>query len=280
MKKLFIAVSVVLGVIALLLGGALIFLGLRLDTIVRQSVEREGSAITQTAVKLREVEMSPLSGEGTIRGLSIANPEGFSSKNVLEVGSIEVSLDPWSVFDDDGPIMIHEVVVHEAVVNFEIRRRATNVGTLKRNIAGVLERAEEEPSAEEGRKVIVERVLLSKTKVNIVIGGKRRTVQRSIRIPDIELHDIGEVTNGVLAREALRQVFGALAREVKARVRRTRGPWQGLLEKIRQGRRERGKAGGLRERVRERVRGGEAPDGGPGGLRERVRERVRERRGE
>jgi hypothetical protein len=280
MKKVLKAIGVVLGILALLVIGGVIYLSVQLDSIVEHGIEREGSAITKTAVELGDVDLSPFSGKGAVHDLSIANPEGFASKSVLEVGTIEVSLDPWSVLDGEEPIMVHEVVVDEAVVTFEIRGRATNVGA----ISDTIDEGSDEPDeaeAETGQKVIIERAVLSRSTVNIVLGGKRRTVQRSLRIPDIELHDIGKASNGALAREALRQVFAALAREVRAKVRDTPGPWQGLIEEIRERREERIEGGGgLRERLRERRERRDSPDGGPGerpGVIERIRERREER---
>ena len=45
-----------------------------LDAIVERAIERYGSEITGTAVRVSSVDISLTSGRGTVRGLTVANP--------------------------------------------------------------------------------------------------------------------------------------------------------------------------------------------------------------
>ena len=75
MKKILIGVFV-----ALLLGAgaALWFLSSRLDSLVAGLIEQYGSQIVGTPVRVGSVAIDLRAGRGTIRGLRVANPEGYS----------------------------------------------------------------------------------------------------------------------------------------------------------------------------------------------------------
>ena len=78
MKKvlLIVAVLVVVAVVALFVVGS------NLDGIVKKAVETAGPKITQTSVTLDGVSLSPRSGSGAIKGLTVGNPSGYSSPRV------------------------------------------------------------------------------------------------------------------------------------------------------------------------------------------------------
>ena len=102
-RALLITAGVVAAVAAL---GALL-IAVRLDDIVRSLIERRGSALTGTPVQVEEVEIQLASGHATLRGLSIANPPGFSAPNALTLTEVGVGIDLRSLFSD--PLVIDAV---------------------------------------------------------------------------------------------------------------------------------------------------------------------------
>jgi hypothetical protein len=48
------------------------------DRMAARAIERRGSAMTGTAVHVDTVDLSLAHGTATVRGLTIANPSGFS----------------------------------------------------------------------------------------------------------------------------------------------------------------------------------------------------------
>src|SRR5438132_2100263 len=71
-----------------------------LGSIVKAGVNKFGPGITQTKVELQEANISPLSGVGTLRGLTIGNPSGWSSQNAFHLGTVHIDLEPFSIFHD------------------------------------------------------------------------------------------------------------------------------------------------------------------------------------
>ncbi len=130
MKK-WVAIIGLLVVIALSVG---VFTLLRsLDTIVEAAIEKYGSEITGTAVRVGSVEIMLTDGRGTIRGLTLANPSGFSSGSAFSLGEITLDIDPNSV--TENPVVIDEVTVRAPQVAYELDANlGSNIQTILDNI--------------------------------------------------------------------------------------------------------------------------------------------------
>ncbi len=90
MKTLFKVLAGLGSLLVLILAGSLFYL----DSIVQQAAVRVGSQVTGTAAELDSASVSLFSGELSLAGLRIGNPEGFSAPQVLfSLGSIELALD-------------------------------------------------------------------------------------------------------------------------------------------------------------------------------------------
>jgi uncharacterized protein YxeA len=84
-KKTLISLVVVL---ILVVGAGFFYI----DSIVKSGIEVVGSEVLGTRVTVASVSISPLSGNGTIRGLTIGNPEGYTSENIMQLGEVSVAL--------------------------------------------------------------------------------------------------------------------------------------------------------------------------------------------
>jgi uncharacterized protein involved in outer membrane biogenesis len=119
------------------------FVNFRLDGVVRSAIERHGSEVTGTAVRVKGVDIDLRAGRGTIRGVTVANPPGYSSAPALSLSEITIDLEPTSV--RSSPIAIDEIHVGEPVVNVEFGADGMlNVDQLRKNIDAYDER---EPAA-------------------------------------------------------------------------------------------------------------------------------------
>jgi hypothetical protein len=130
MKRLLLVggAIVVLGVV-----GALVFLASSLDAIVKQVIERTGSELTGTSVRLDSAQIDLGSGRGTLRGLRVANPDGFSSADVFSLGEITLEIDLGTLTQD--PVVIRSVRIDapEARVEVDAKGR-TNVDVIRRHL--------------------------------------------------------------------------------------------------------------------------------------------------
>ncbi len=127
--------NIILGLGALVIigiVGAAVFLASNLDAIVEAAIEKYGSEITGAPVTVSSVTLSPRSGEGTIRGLQVGNPQGFPSGDCFSLGQITVRIDITSL--TKSPIVVQEVLIAAPVVNAVVNAQGkTNLDVIRGN---------------------------------------------------------------------------------------------------------------------------------------------------
>jgi hypothetical protein len=166
-----------------------------LGSIVKAGVNRFGPGITQTRVELEGANLSPLSGAGTLTGLTVGNPQGWSSPNAFRLGKVHINLQPFSIFSDH--IVINEVVIEQPEFTYETKIVSSNISDLLKNIEQSLgaQTAGAEPKAKNGRplKLEVKHFVLRNGKVTIGVGTQMITMP----MPAVELRDVGTSQGGV-----------------------------------------------------------------------------------
>ncbi|HMB70606.1 MAG TPA: hypothetical protein VKU85_14920, partial [bacterium] len=93
--------------VAVLVTVGLLWLGGNLNTIVKGAVERYGGRMTETDVRLAGVNLKLRDGRGTMTGLRIRNPDGFSGEDAVSLGEITLDVDTASLTKE--PIVIEEI---------------------------------------------------------------------------------------------------------------------------------------------------------------------------
>ncbi|HVS53188.1 MAG TPA: hypothetical protein VHD62_12600 [Opitutaceae bacterium] len=166
-----------------------------LGSIVQAGVNKFGPAITQTKVELKGANVSPLSGQGTLTGLSVGNPTGWSAGNAFYLGTVHIDMEPFSVFRDH--IVINEITIDQPEFTYETKIVASNIGDLLKNIeqaTGGNKAAE--PNAKNGQpiKLVVKKFVLRNGKVTVGVAGAGGM---TLPMPPVELTDIGTKENGV-----------------------------------------------------------------------------------
>src|SRR4051812_16768522 len=113
MKKIVVRLLIALVVLILL---AALSVHLFLDKAVQRTAESTGQRLTKVEVGLKFVHISLLSGSGKIKGLSVANPPGFSSSKAIEVGTASLALKPGSVLS--SKVLVHSINVEGPEISF------------------------------------------------------------------------------------------------------------------------------------------------------------------
>jgi len=127
--------TIILGAGALIVIGivaAAVFLVSNLDAIVEAAIEKYGSEITGSPVRAAGVSISPSTGEGTIRGLRVGNPQGFPSGDAFALGQITLRVDVRSL--TETPIVIPEILIAAPSVNAVVNAQGqTNLDAIRKN---------------------------------------------------------------------------------------------------------------------------------------------------
>lgn len=216
---------IVLAVLAVLIGGGVYWAYNSLDVIVKVALEHYGPDVTGVSVKVGEVKLSPRDGRGSLKGVEIGNPPGFSASRAARLGEITVALDPATI---RAPVVrVHEILIDAPLITYERGKGSTNLDAIQKNIEGYVKRAEAASTADgkettaAGKSVrhkfVIERLAIRGAKVTMTTQGlKGQGV--TFDLPDIELRDVGKRQDGVTASEAANIVVNTLISKIAQKV--------------------------------------------------------------
>jgi hypothetical protein len=218
MKKKIIIIAAVVALI-LAVAGTVTYILTNLDSIVKAAIEKYGSQATKTAVRVSSVKIKLTNGEGALRGLTIANPSGFSFPSIITLDNISVRIDVKSVAGT--PVIIDNVLVSGPEVFYEMKENGTaNVDVLRKNLTASGSSREKQPQ-KKGKEVRlrVRRLAFEKGKVHVRVA---KSIANTIELPRLELADIGK-QSGASPEEIARTIAIALTKETAKVVARTQG---------------------------------------------------------
>jgi hypothetical protein len=193
--------TIVLGVavVVLAVGGfAVYYLIISLDEMIRTAMEDYGSEIMGTSVTVSSVSIQLREGKGTVRGLRVANPDGFAPGDSVSFGQIGLDLDEGSLTSRD-PIAITLVDIAEPAVSLVTDAEGqTNLQALQANIArysgggggGAAADSEESPTRLTIRKFVFEGGVLAADLT--AVGGERVEA----KLPPLRLSNVGGSKGG------------------------------------------------------------------------------------
>ncbi|HKA14851.1 MAG TPA: hypothetical protein VKH41_07530 [Myxococcota bacterium] len=209
MKRL--ALAAVAAGFALLVGAAAYLLW-SLDARVARAIEDEGTRIVGTRVRVHSVDIDLAAGKGTIRGVRVANPEGYSASDVIALAAIEIAIDERSL--GGKAFHVKRVRVGDSVVNFEIHEDGgSNIERIVRHIRGSdREGGEPVPHAEPTRFAIGE---LAFAGGEIFLAREGAENLERVHLPGLELRDVGGAA-GATGGEIGQQIALAFTRRVIA----------------------------------------------------------------
>lgn len=192
MKKILI----VLGLGGLIIAiAAYIGVAYFLGSIVKTGVNNFGPQLTQSKVVLAGARISPLTGSGTLSGLAVGNPRGWSEGNAFYLGTIHVNVDPFSVFGDS--VVINEITIDQPEFSYETKIVASNIKDLLDNIEDFTGAGGKTAATKEGKpiKFIVKKFRMTNGKATLGIGATALPVP----LPPVSVDDLGVAEGGITA---------------------------------------------------------------------------------
>jgi hypothetical protein len=176
-----------------------------LDSIVKDLVETVGTETLDTPVSLDAAEITLGEATAVLRGLAVANPPGYDTRNAFELAGIAVTIDPGSVTTNE--IVLPRVAVDQMHLTFEQVGGNNNLQTLLDSLDDSASEPAEETVGEPGEEVllVIEEFLLAGAGMTIIHDQLGEPV--TIKLPDMRLTNIGRAGAPVTAEEAARQIL-------------------------------------------------------------------------
>lgn len=201
---------------------AVVGLFLYLEPLVKTTVNTVGTKIVGTQVNLDGFRFAPFVGEAEITGLRVANPEGYKTPNLINLGRIFVKVDVKSLLTNT--IVVDEVSVNGIELTYEMPDLSTsNVMQIQQNIAkntassNVAEPvktevetvAEETPAeAKPAKNVIIKKVVVDGGALNAMTPLQQDTL--TLNMPAIEINGIGEQGDKLNIQETVTTIFNKI----------------------------------------------------------------------
>ncbi len=216
---------------------AILIVSFMLGSIVKKAVNHAGPQITQTSVVLENAKISPFSGKGTLKGLTVGNPAGWTTPRAFYLGEISIDIEPGSVTKET--IVINSIVINEPEITFETKITTSNLQDLLKNIqksseSGSSTTPQPQPSsgdtkpAEPGKEVKLEVKSFRLEKAKVIVAGGGTSVP--VEIPAIVLENLGTREGGLTPE----QLATAVIKEISVQVGQYAGKKaveKGLLDK-------------------------------------------------
>jgi hypothetical protein len=177
-----------------------------LGQLVEQAIESHGPPITGTSVSLDGATISIFSGEGSLRGLDIGNPKGFSDEAAFQLGKIETAIDVASITGDvikirsidiDGPRLIAEFDANGAnnlkAILDHARSAAGGGGASKSSGSG------------KQQKLIIDEFNFVNAEVRVLAPAYK--LDKSLKLGPIKLKGLGAKQGGAAAADIASQIL-------------------------------------------------------------------------
>ncbi len=214
---------IALAVFAIFVAGAVVYVLTNIDSIVKAAIEKHGSQATKTEVSVSSVSIHLSAGAGSISGLTVANPPGFSTPDIFSLKDISTRIAVKSV--TKTPIVIDDIRISGPEVFYEMNSSGrSNLDMLKKNMASP-EAATKGPGRKKapGKEVrlFIRKLVFENGRVEVRIAGIGNKPV-SVALPRLELNDIGK-NGGATPAQVAQTVITALAEETAKIVARSQG---------------------------------------------------------
>jgi uncharacterized protein involved in outer membrane biogenesis len=203
-----------------------------LGSIVKTAVNRVGPTITQTTFVLKGAEISPFSGSGTLKELTIGNPKGWTTEHTFFLKEISISLVPKSVTGDH--IVINSILIDNPEIIYETTLTNSNLQDLLKNIqqstggTNQTTQPETKSEAKPAKETKIEIKSFRMQNVTIKVAGAGNVY--TVTLPELVMENLGSQEGGLtpnqLATAIMKEVSTQVAKAALSSVAK-----KGLLDK-------------------------------------------------
>jgi hypothetical protein len=199
----------VLGLVVLLIGGYFV-VAYALGSVVKAGVNNFGPKLTQTKVELAGANLSPLTGSGTLSGLAVGNPKGWSEGNAFFLGKVHVDVEPMSILGDH--VVINEITIDQPEFAYETKIFSSNIKDLLKNIEQFTGGGGKTAETKDGKPIrfVVKKFRMTNAKATLGTSGAALPVP----LPPLSLDDVGVAEGGItadqLAGVIMKNVLGSI----------------------------------------------------------------------
>jgi hypothetical protein len=173
---------------------------------VKSRIETATKEAATTGVDVEGVDLALENAEGSVEGVKIDNPPGFSDKPAMQLGAVKFELDGASL-KAKGPLVIRSLAINAADIRFDRDKNGnSNLGALTASVTEAAKKALSGTVANsDQRRVIIDNIYVR----NIML--KMGDAPEGTELRRLHLSNIGRIENGVAPSAAAQTVITAIA---------------------------------------------------------------------
>ncbi|HBR69109.1 MAG TPA: hypothetical protein DEA55_07025 [Rhodospirillaceae bacterium] len=190
----------------LLFGGG-VLLYMNFGDIAKKIAQKIASETLGVTVSIGKIDVALKEKTVTVSKVKVGNPEGYKGPHAATIETIYLKADTLS----QALLRFNDISVTGSEVYLEVRETGTNLTDIKKTVNA---KAAKGDKAAQQIKVIIERMKIEEMRVHpsVLLAGIGD--MQPITLPPIKLNGIGVKENGVLAREAIGQIWQSISSEV------------------------------------------------------------------
>ena len=178
----------------------------RLDGILKRTVEQQSTSSLKLGTTLNRAHLSLFGGKLNLNQLRITSPQGFSAPHMLELGDVDLAVSYGQLRKD--PIHVQSLSLHQPRLIIEQSNGAVNFKKAMDRIPA------SDSSAEKPTKLIIDELKMEDAQVVIHPGLPGVQQEISVPVPSITLKNVGGgrgSQNGAAIKDVAMVVITALA---------------------------------------------------------------------
>lgn len=211
MKKVLIVLLVLIAIIAI---GLTVFFS-KLDGLIKETIEKEGTAALGSQVTVGAVETDLRNGTAVISTMAIANVAGYQSPFAIKIDKLQAAVDYQNQ-------LIEEILIDQPIINAELKGTRSNFQDLIANMPAATEPAAEEPVGD-APEITIKAFKLNRGTVNLLSDqlGSRTFVMDDLALYDLvgTPEQISELITMRLTNHISKQISSYAAQELQKRVK-------------------------------------------------------------
>jgi hypothetical protein len=194
------------------------------QSIVRDLVHQQGTAVVGTDVNIGSIKLSLTNGNGSVSNITVANPKGYSQKNIIKLGDVSVSVDKESIIklaketaQKSGPkvktVVINEIRVSKPEVTYELMNLSKNnsddiMANIKKNTASNSKQPQK-PAKESDVQynVAIKKVVIADGTATVAANLLGASQSLSLGLPTITINNLGTEKQGITIEDGLARIF-------------------------------------------------------------------------
>lgn len=184
----------------------------QLDSIVETGIETAGPETLHVPVKVAKVKLSPLSGNVTVQGLEIGQPDGFGDGAIASIGDFDLKLDTNTLMSNH--IIIDSIRINEPMFDIRMQDGKNNFTALQEGITipSVGDTAGQADTGEEITLTIRE-LVVSNPRILAKSDGFMK-LDEDLKLADFTLTDMGTDEKGLAPSEIARHIMDTLQPQI------------------------------------------------------------------